>query len=175
MTLAIATAPLTLAGAWLSARYPKYAALLADGARHELRILARSATRQAASVVVGGAIAVASVLWALTFVAPSVAARAMSPVDVLILAVGNLAWILIQSLAGYLRAWREEPLMEPAILGTILVCLGTLFASQHLGARGTVAVYSSLVALLALPVALLASWRHGQASLSNAREITDRR
>jgi hypothetical protein len=159
MTLAIATAPLTLAGAFMSARYPRYGALVAKGAIVQLRQLAWSATRQATTVLIVGTAAAALVVSFLDIAAPVVAARIMLPSDVLLIGIGNLAWLLIQSLGSYLRAWREEPLMEMAIIGVIVVVLGTFVASHTTSARGTLATYAALVAFVALPLAIVGARR----------------
>jgi hypothetical protein len=160
MSLAIATAPLTLASSWLSARYPRYGALLAKGARMELARLARSATLQAAIVLVLGVAGAAAAIGLLTVVAPSLAARALSPVGIGLLGAGNLGWLLIQALGSYLRAWREEPLMEVAVAGAIAVTSGTLLAAMRASTLGTIATYVLLVLCLALPLAMLGFRRH---------------
>ena len=52
VTLAVATAPLTLAIAWLHGRYPSFGALVAGGKTREFDALARRAAVEAASVFV---------------------------------------------------------------------------------------------------------------------------
>jgi hypothetical protein len=166
MSLAIATAPLTLASSWLSARYPRYGALLASGARMELARLARSATLQAAVVLALGVAGAAATIGLLTVVAPSLAARALSPLGIALLGAGNLGWLLIQALGSYLRAWREEPLMEVAVAGAIGVTIGTLLAAMRASALGTIATYVLLVLCLALPLAMVGFRRHHRGILS---------
>ncbi|HKH92340.1 MAG TPA: hypothetical protein VKA54_11085 [Gemmatimonadaceae bacterium] len=165
MSLAIATAPLTLASSWLSARYPRYGALLASGARAELRHLARSATLQAAVVLVVGVAGATAVISLLGVVAPSLASRAMSPLGIALLGAGNLGWLLIQALGSYLRAWREEPLMEMALAGAIGVTSGTLLVATRASTIGTIVTYVLLVLCLALPLAVLGFRRHHQGIL----------
>lgn len=160
MSLAIATAPLTLASSWLSARYPRYGALLATGARAELRQLARSATLQAAIVLIAGVAGAAAVIALLGVLAPALAARALSPVGIALLGAANLGWLLIQALGSYLRAWREEPLMEMAVVGAIAVTCGTILAATLASALATIATYVVLVLCLALPLAALGFRRH---------------
>jgi hypothetical protein len=160
MSLAIATAPLTLASAWLSARYPRYGALLASGARDELRRLALSATMQAAIVLVGGVAAAAAIVAILGVVAPALAARALPPAGIALLGAANLGWLLIQSLGSYLRAWREEPLTEMAVAGAAGVTAGTLLLASRTTVLGTIASYVALVVCLALPLAVLGFRRH---------------
>ena len=145
MTLAIATAPLTLALAWLQARYPQYGALLARGQVEDLGRLAWKATVQAASVCVIGVSAAAAVVWLIGRSSPTLAARAMPARWIVVLGATNLAWLLIQSMGGYLRAWREEPLMETAILSTLL-SVGGVWVVARTNATGlVVATYALFV------------------------------
>jgi hypothetical protein len=160
MGLAIASAPLTLAGSWLSARYPYYGALLARGATQELRRLARHATLQASCVFVLGILGAVTAICVLGYTHPSLAARAVSPLGISLLGLGNLAWLLMYALGGYLRAWREEPLTEVSVIGAIIVIAGTFVAGLHLGQTVVIAIYSALVALVALPLAAFGFRRH---------------
>jgi hypothetical protein len=160
MSLAIATAPLTLASAWLSARYPRYGALLASGAREELRRLALAATTQAAVVLVAGVVAAAAAVAELGVVRPSLAARALPPAGIALLGAGNLGWLLIQSLGSYLRAWREEPLTEMAVAGAAGVTAGTMLFAARTTVLGTIVSYVALVVCLALPLAVIGFRRH---------------
>jgi hypothetical protein len=163
MTLAIATAPLTLASAWLAGRYPRYGAMLARGARVELEHLARHATMQAITVLAIGSAAAMAGMWLLERTVPTIAARALSPAAIGMLSLANLSWLLFQSVGGYLRAWREEPLAEAAVAGAAAVTIGTWTAAQLTSAAGTVAIYSLLVVLVILPLAALVLGRHRRA------------
>ena len=154
MGLAIATAPLTLAGAFLAARYPQYGALLATGAARELARVARRATMQAVAVFASGIVGAVAVIWLIGRAYPNLGQRVLSPAGLAILGIGNLAWLLMYALGGYLRAWREERLMEAAVLGGLLVSGGTLVAAVRLGTMHTVAAHAMLVALVALPLAI---------------------
>lgn len=160
MSLAIASAPLTLAAAWLQGRYPRYGALIARGATDELRRVARTATMQAVGVFLVGMSGATMVVWLLGQFAPALAARALPPLGIAILGAGNLGWLLLQSLGSYLRAWREEPLMEMALAGAAGVMVGTLLVARHASSLGTVAAYALLVVALALPLGLYGFHRH---------------
>ena len=154
MTLAIATAPLTLALAWLQARYPLYGALVARGKVQDLGRLAWKATVQAASVCVLGVVAAAAVVWFIGHSSPSLAVRAMSARWIIVLGASNLAWLLVQSMGGYLRAWREEPLMETAILSALLIVGGVWVVARTNATEPTVATYALFVVVV---VTLLSS------------------
>ena len=156
MTLAIAMAPSVLAGAWLQARYPRYAALVSRGESVALASLARRASLQATLVGLAGITAVAAALWWLARVAPALADRALTPIAVVLLGITSLFWLLAQSLSSYLRAWRQEPLMETIIGSAVLVTLGSLLAAVWLPLPTTVAVHAAIVPLVL--VTLIARW-----------------
>lgn len=163
MTLAIAAGPLTLATAWLAARYPRYGALVARGADHELQRVARSAALQALCALAMGIAAAMAAVFLIGLVAPALAARALPPIGVGILGTANLCWLLMQALGSYLRAWREEPLMEVTIAGTALVSVGTLLAALRFAPLGVVAAYALLVSGVALPISVFGFHRHHRA------------
>jgi hypothetical protein len=160
MSLAIATAPLTLASAWLTGRYPRYGAILARGAEVELNLLAARATLQAVGVFALGSLGAVAAMWLLGRTIPTLAARALSPAVIGMLGLSNLAWLLFQSVGGYLRAWREEPSTEAAAGGAAIVVLASGAAAFHFSTAGTVATYSLVVVLVMLPLAALILVRH---------------
>ena len=175
MSLAIATAPLTLALAWLQARYPQYGALLARGKMEDLGRLAWKATVQAASVCVLGISAAAAVVWLIGQSSPALAIRAMPARWIIVLGAANLAWLLVQSMGGYLRAWREEPLMETAIVSTLLIVGGVWIVAKTNATEPTVATYALFVIVV---VTLLSSAqfirlrRHALVSGAATRDAT---
>jgi len=175
MTLAIATAPLTLALAWLQARYPQYGALLARGKVEELGRLAWKATVQAASVCVIGVSAAAAVVWLIGHSSPTLAARAMPARWILVLGTTNLAWLLVQSMGGYLRAWREEPLMETAILSTLLIIGGVWVVARANATEVAVATYALFVVVVATLLSSVQFFRlrrHAIVSSAATRDAT---
>jgi hypothetical protein len=176
MTFAIATASLTLAIAWLQARYPQYAALISQGELGKLKQLVRSATSQAAIVSTVGAIGATGVVWLIGELSPALAARALSPIWIAVLGGTNLAWVLIQSAGSYLRAWREEPLMETTVVGGAVVVAGTLGVALRLSTEATLATYSLLVVSVLLPLVLLQSsrrLRHLLRAMTDLRTTTN--
>src|ERR1019366_9319677 len=113
VTLAVATAPLTLAIAWLLGRYPSFGAMVAEGRTREFDALARRATVEAASVFVAAGVLLTGVVLLLPYVLPPFAVRFLPPVSLLALMAGNLAGLLLQAMAGWLRAFRDEGVAAP--------------------------------------------------------------
>jgi hypothetical protein len=169
MSLAVATAPLTLASAWLAGRYPRYAATLARGAEIELGRLARSATLQALGVFALSSLGAIWTVWELGLAVPTLAARALSPGVIGLLSLSNLAWLLFQSIGGYLRAWREEPLAEAAAVGAAVVTVGTWIAASFSSVTGTVAAYALIIVVATLPLAALVLVRHRRTRSAETR------
>jgi hypothetical protein len=134
--------------------------MVARGMRLELQRMARVATTQAACVCVVTTAAATGVLWLLGRYAPTVASRALPAATIAVFGLANLGWLSAQSLGSYLRAWREEPLMEASVFGALLVTTGTLVASLFTSAEGTVTSYSLLVVLGMLPLTFYGFRRH---------------
>lgn len=146
MSLAIATAPLTLGTAWLQARLPRYASLLATGRRDDLRRLARSASAQAVLVCAAAGAAVVLVMVLLGVLAPALAARALPPVVIAVLALNSVAMTANQAMAGYLRAGREEPLAVPVVVGSVVALLAAAVVAGR--GEGAAAVAYGLAGVL---------------------------
>jgi hypothetical protein len=153
VTLAVATAPLTLAIAWLHGRYPSFGALVAGGRTAEFDALARRATSEAATVFTAGCAAVTGVVLLLPQVLPSFAMRFLSPLSLIALMGGNLAALLLQAMAGWLRAFRDEEIAGPIVSGAVVVVLASAIAGTVGGARAMSAAFGAASVLAALPIA----------------------
>jgi hypothetical protein len=105
------------------------------------------------AVCVAGTIAAAFAVATLSRIAPDLAARALGGEAILLLGIANLGWLLLHSMGSYLRAWREEPLMEVALAGSVFAVIGTAVAASWLSTVATVAAHSILVSCGVLPIA----------------------
>ena len=139
MSLAVATAPLTLGTAWLQARLPSYASLLARGQRDELRRLARTASGQALLVCATAGAGVVLVMVMLGTYAPALAARALPPIVIAALALNSIAMTANQAMAGYLRAGRAEPLAAAMLAGSAVALLAAAFTAGRGGGPAALA------------------------------------
>jgi hypothetical protein len=151
MSLAIATAPLTLGTAWLQARLPSYASLLARGRRDELRRLARTASSQALLVCAAAGAGVVLVMALLGVHAPALAARALAPAVIAALVLHSIAMTGNQAMAAYLRAGREEPLAAAMLTGSLVAVLVAAFMAARGGDAAAVA-YSLAGVLVTTPL-----------------------
>jgi hypothetical protein len=153
VTLAVATAPLTLAIAWLHGRYPSFGALVAEGKTREFDALARRAAIEATTVFGAICVALTVVVLLLPRVLPAFAIRFLQPVSLLALMAGNLGALLLQAMAGWLRAFRDEGIFAPIVGGAVAVALSSGVAGALGGARLMAGVFAASSLLIALPLA----------------------
>ena len=155
MSLAIATAPVTLAGAWLQSRYPRFAATLATSGRPALDALVRQSAALALGVCALGGVAVMVFTALLHARAPQLAARLLPTWAVTALAATGLGWLAIHAFTGYLRADREEPLLTATSIGVAITIVASAVAAPH-GPDAATLAYTLAVLAGAVP---LVAWR----------------
>jgi hypothetical protein len=153
VTLAIAIAPLTLAVAWLHGRYPSFGALVAEGETQAFDTLARRAAGEAALIFAGGAVAVTGVVIALPFLVPMLAVRVLPLPALLGLLGGSLASLLLQAMAGWLRAFRDEEIATPIVGGAAAVVIASATASVLGGPNLTAVTFGLTSLVIAVPIA----------------------
>lgn len=153
VTLAVATAPLTLAIAWLHGRYPSFGAMVAEGKTREFDALARRATVEAASVFVATCAVLTGAVLLLPLLLPSFAMRFLPPGSLLALMAGNFGGLLLQAMAGWLRAFRDEGIATPITGGAVAVVLSSAVAGTLGGAQVMAAVFAGSSLFVAVPLA----------------------
>ena len=153
VTLAVATAPLTLAIAWLHGRYPSFGAMVAEGRTREFDALARRATVEAASVFLVTCVALAGLVLLLPLLLPALAMRFLPPTSLIALMAGNFAGLLLQAMAGWLRAFRDDGIAAPIVVGAAAVVIASGVAGMLGGASLMASVFAAASVLIALPVA----------------------
>jgi len=153
ITLAVATGPLTLGVAWLHGRYPSFGAMIAEGRTREFDLLARRATTEAASVFAATCALIVALVMFLPHVAPAFAMRFLPPLSLIALMAGNLAVLLIQAMAGWLRAFRDDAIATPIVNGAGAVVIASAAAGTLGGANTMAATFAASSLLIALPLA----------------------
>ena len=153
VTLAVATAPLTLAMAWLHGRYPSFGALVSAGKTREFDALARRAAAEAASVFVAVCVLGTGIVLLLPRVLPAFAMRFLPPASLLALMAGNLGALLLQAMAGWLRAFRDEQIAAPIVSGAVIVVIASAVAGTVAGANVMATVFAAATLLAAVPIA----------------------
>jgi hypothetical protein len=152
MSLAIATAPNTLSGAWLQSRLPQFASTLAADGRDALNALAMRAARDALFVCCAAGLAIVGAAAIIHAYRPALGARLLPVGAVAALCATGVAWVTIQALTGYLRADREEPLFGVMAAGVGTTVLVAALAAPF-GGVVTAYAYSATVLLVVLPLA----------------------
>jgi len=154
MSLAIATAPVTMAGAWLQSRYPRFAATLATSGRTALDTLVRQSAGWSLGVCALGGAVVMVFTAALHSHAPHLAARLLPTWAVTALSATGLGWLAIHAFTGYLRADREEPLLSVTVAGVAVTLVASALGAR-LGPEAATFAYSLAVLAGALPIVAL--------------------
>jgi hypothetical protein len=153
VTLAAATAPLTLAIAWLHGRYPSFGAMVAEGRMREFDAFARRAAVESVAAFVAACAMVTGVVLLLPHLLPSFAMRFLPPLSLVALMAGNLAALLIQAMAGWLRAFRDEGIAAPIVGGAVAVVIACAVAGSQGGANLMAGAYAVASLLIAVPLA----------------------
>ena len=154
VTVALALAPLTVGVAWLHGRYPAFGALVADGLVREFDALARRAIAEAAAVFAASAVMLVGAVMLLPFILPGLAVRVLPLVVLLALLGGSLAGLLLQGMAAYLRAFRDEGLAPTIVAGTAIIVAASTAGAVMGGARLMAFAYAVSSLGIALPLAL---------------------
>ena len=154
ITLAVALAPLTLAGAWLHGRFPAFGALVAEGKTAEFDQLARRATVEAAAVFMALVGAVTGVVLLLPMIAPHFAARFLPLPSLFALLAGAFGLLLLLAMAGWLRAFRDETFATPIVGGAVVVIVASAAAAAIGGATTMSLAFAISLLGVAVPLAL---------------------
>jgi hypothetical protein len=169
VTLAVATAPLTLGVAWLHGRYPSFGAMVAEGRTREFDAFARRAAVEAVSVFAAICVAVVGVVLLLPLVLPAMAMRFLPVASLIALMAGNLAGLLLQAMAGWLRAFRDEGIATPIVSGTAAVVISSGVAGSLGGAQWMAGAFAASSLLVAVPLAAAHFLRVRRERLSHDR------
>ena len=153
ITLAIATGPLTLGIAWLHGRYPSFGAMIAEGRTREFDALARRAVAEAAIVFAALCTIIVGIVLLLPHVVPVFAMRFLPPLSLIALMTGNFAALLLQAMAGWLRAFKDEGIFAPIVGGAAAVVISCAVAGVLGGANLMAGVFAGSSVLIALPLA----------------------
>jgi hypothetical protein len=153
MSLTLANAPFALAMSWLAARVPSYGTLIRMRRWSDLDALARKASTQALCVWGAGSVAVVLAVAVAKSVAPTVGARVLSVPAVIALCAASLVNLLMQSMACYLRAHKQEPYVGVSILTAVLMVCACWVTARYGSPIAMAFAYALVTATVQLPVA----------------------
>jgi len=166
-TIAITTVPYTIGMSWLQGRFPDFGALAARGSHTELDATAKRATAQAVVVCFAGAIAVLCAIEAAELFMPAMGDRLLRLLPASALAAAALVGLLLQAMAGYIRAYRTEPLVRVLVAGYAAMLGAAWFAASRFGPSATVYAYFLGSAAIALPATAL-TLRHERGKIGRS-------
>jgi hypothetical protein len=172
MTLAIMTVPFTLGMAWLQGRFPEYGALLSRDEWNALSRIAQRATLHAAVVCMSGLVAMVLVIEVLARLAPGLRGRILPTTALGALCVVMIVFLLLQAMAGYLRAYRSEPLLIAFLCGYASMLSVGWVAAARWGPVAAAVGYALASALIALPLAVVVT-RQRLATIDTARQAVE--
>jgi len=153
VTLAIALAPLSLAAAWLHGRYPSFGSLVAEGRLAEFDALARRATVESVAVFLLGSMVLTVAVMLLPAVLPAIATRVLPLGILLALFGGALASLVLQAMAGWLRAFRDDSVAGRIALGAAATVILSGVAAALSGVPAMTAVFAAASVGVAVPLA----------------------
>jgi hypothetical protein len=127
--------------------------MVAEGRTREFDALARRAASEAASVFVAVCVPLVGLVLLLPHVLPAFAMRFLPPMSLILLMAGNFAGLLLQAMAGWLRAFRDEGIAAPIVGGAVAVVIASAVAGALGGAQLMSAVFAAAGLLIAVPLA----------------------
>jgi len=154
-TLAITTVPYTIGMSWLQGRLPDFGALAGRGSHDELDASARNATAQAMAVCIAGVLAVICAVEAVQLFVPGLRDRILPALPASALGGTAVVGLLLQAMAGYIRAYRIEPLVRVLLIGYAAMLGAAWAAATKFGPGETVGAYFLASVGIALPATAL--------------------
>ena len=109
--------------------------MVAEGKTAEFDALARRAALEAVTVYMATCVMVTGVVLLLPYLLPSFAMRFLPPLSLAALMLGNLGGLLLQAMAGWLRAFRDEAIAAPIVGGAVAVVIASAVAGTLGGAN----------------------------------------
>lgn len=149
IAMAVFNALAAVGTSWVYAKTPSFAMHIARGERAALNALFRGVVRRSIAFTTVVAFGVVLSVIALNHLGVPQMQRIAEPAVLACLAVVCAANSVIFSVAAYMRAHREEPMLAVSVLGAVLTILIAYFGSTH-----SVLMMSLLYALLTAGVLL---------------------
>jgi hypothetical protein len=154
MSLTVANVPFVLGMSWLMTRTPGYGTLIRQRSWRELDATALTGTLQAVVVWAAASVSLLVGVKAADIWLPSFGQRVLGVGTLAALCLGSLVNVLMQAMAGYLRAHKQEPYVAISV-GTGLLVAAASWITARFGTPGAMAIaYAAVTGLVELPVAV---------------------
>jgi len=150
MSMQVANVVMGTSAAWISTKFPLYGSLIKKKQYKELDKLAFRSSSQAVFFSVGLSIAAVIFVHFLKTYYPHFGQRILSTAAIAALLFSNIINVIIASMAGYLRAHKEEPYLINSVIGAIITSIVAWTCAKYFNADilcYTIAVTNLLIGL----------------------------
>ncbi len=150
MALTIYAAASAIGMSWVNAKAPTFTAMIARGQRAELNALFRNVALRSTvftALICAGVVVLA---WALTWAGVPLMRRIASPAVLAVLGLVTSINGIVFSMATYMRAHREEPMLMQS-LGTAVLTSLVAWGGSRLGVLPMMTLYSCVVFFVSFP------------------------
>ncbi len=154
MSLRLTTIVFNLSVVWVATKSPLYGALISSSRIAELNNIAVKTTVRSSFIGILVMFIILLGLHILQLFAPQYTSRLLPSDMIAVLCFASVAQVFNASIAGYLRAYRQEPLTPVMILVGVLSVLICLVSVNYFSINVTVYAYSLIFIFLSLPLHL---------------------
>jgi len=146
--------------AWLQTRLPHFGGLLASSKHQQLEMEMVRASVLSMVVFVGSMAAFALALVGAEFAGLNLADRFVSPITILLFAIGLVGWTLAIAEQSYVRLFKTDPFLLISVLASCLMALAIWHFGSTSGPHGLSIAYCGVSWLYAVPVSTWILFRH---------------
>lgn len=150
MAMTVFNAVSTVGMSWVNAKTPSFAMYISRGERRSLNALFTAVCARSLTFTTLSAASVVGVAYALTSAHVRLMARIASPDVLIFLAVVCVANGFIFAAAAYMRAHREEPMLQQSIAMGIAT-LAVVYFGSRFGILTMVMLYAAITLFIGLP------------------------
>lgn len=151
MSMKFSSLVFLLSMAWINTRVPYYGALIKQKKYKELDALALRSTLQAVFVGVLFSAAIVAGIMIINKYTGKYVNRILPEYIIGILCFASIVSVINTSIAGYLRAHKQEPLMAINIILAVVIALSTFITGKYSNANIMVIAYTLVQIFIALP------------------------
>ena len=150
MALAVFTAISTIGMSWVNAKAPNFTMHIARGEWHELNCLFRALFIRSITVIVLTTTGITLVAWYLALIGSPLMMRMASPSLLAILAIATTINSMVFSMAIYMRAHRQEPMLTQSMVVALMICI-VVYWSSKISVFAMMFSYLLILVLISLP------------------------
>lgn len=131
MALTVFSSISTIGMSWVNAKAPNFTMHISRGERYELNVLFKTLFFRSIVIILILSVGVTLAGWYLSYIGHPLMKRIASPGVLAVLAIVTIVNSIVFSMAIYMRAYREEPmLIQSIVVGLIIACV-VYFASKN--------------------------------------------